>query len=176
MRTSCLRRIRSTRRSRPTPYPYNLSKAKQLVQQSGTAGQTVGVYTISDDAIDKAQGEYLAGQLDKIGWKTQLHELAGANYFVIIGNQATKAQIMWTDWFEDYPYPTDWFQVLQYGPNITQQHNNNNSNVNFKDTNNTINQLGHLRSVEGLLAEHDERLGGARQQAHGQVREPRLRS
>ncbi len=128
----------------PDPYPYNLQKAKQLVQQSGTKGMTVGVYTISDDAIDKAQGEYLAGQLDKIGWKTQLHELAGANYFVIIGNQATKAQIMWTDWFEDYPYPTDWFKVLQYGPNITKQHNNNNSNVNFKDTNNTINQLGHL--------------------------------
>ena len=43
----------------PTAYPYNLSKAKQLVQQSGTKGMTVGVYTISDDSIDKAQGEYL---------------------------------------------------------------------------------------------------------------------
>jgi peptide/nickel transport system substrate-binding protein len=128
----------------PDPYPYNMQKAKQLVQQSGTKGQTVGVYTISDDAIDKAQGEYLASQLSKIGWKTQLHELAGANYFVIIGNQATKAQIMWNDWFEDYPYPTDWFQVLQYGPNIHQVHNNNNSNVNISSTNNTINQLAHL--------------------------------
>jgi peptide/nickel transport system substrate-binding protein len=128
----------------PTPYPYNLQKAKQLVQQSGTAGQTVGVYTISDDAIDKAQGEYLAGQLDKIGWKTKLHELAGANYFTIIGNQATKAQIMWTNWFEDYPYPTDWFEVLQYGPNIHEVHNNNNSNVNFSDTNKEIERLAHL--------------------------------
>ena len=128
----------------PTPYPYNLSKAKQLVQQSGTAGMTVGVYTISDDAIDKAQGEYLASQLDKIGWKTKLHELAGANYFVIVGNQATKAQIGWTDWFEDYPYPTDWFDVLQNGANIHQTHNNNNSNVNFKSTNATIDRLGHL--------------------------------
>ena len=128
----------------PDPYPYNLSKAKQLVQQSGTKGMTVGVYTISDDAIDKAQGEYLGSQLSKIGWKTQMHELAGANYFVIVGNQATKAQIGFTDWFEDYPYPTDWFKVLQSGPSITEQHNNNNSNVNFKETNNTINQLGHL--------------------------------
>jgi peptide/nickel transport system substrate-binding protein len=136
----------------PTPYPYNLQKAKQLVQQSGTAGQTVGVYTISDDAIDKAQGEYLAGQLEKIGWKAQLHELAGANYFVIIGNQATKAQIMWTDWFEDYPYPTDWFTVLEYGPNIHQQHNNNNSNVNFKDTNKEIDRLGHLPPGQAFSA------------------------
>ena len=59
----------------------------------GPAGMTVGVYTISDDDIDKKQGEYLASQLSKIGWKTKLHELAGANYFVIVGNQATKAQI-----------------------------------------------------------------------------------
>ncbi|MGZ4335251.1 MAG: ABC transporter substrate-binding protein [Gaiellaceae bacterium] len=128
----------------PTPYPYNLSKAKELVKASGTAGMTVGVYTISDDVVDKNQGEYLAQQLSKIGWKTKLHELAGANYFVIIGNQATKAQIMWTDWFEDYPYPTDWFDVLENGANIHQVHNNNNSNVNFKDTNNEIVRLGHL--------------------------------
>src|SRR3954447_15574373 len=126
----------------PPAYPYNLQKAKQLVQQSGTKGMTVGVYTISDDEIDKKQGEYLAGQLEKIGWKTKLHELAGANYFVIIGNQATKAQIGFTDWFEDYPYPTDWFDVLQNGKNIHQQHNNNNSNVNFKWSNNEIDRLG----------------------------------
>jgi len=129
---------------KPTPYPYNLQKAKQLVQKSGTAGMTVGVYTISDDDIDKKQGEYLASQLNKIGWKTKLHELAGANYFVIVGNQKTNAQIGFTDWFEDYPYPTDWFDVLQNGKNIHQQHNNNNSNVNFKDTNAEIDRLGHL--------------------------------
>jgi peptide/nickel transport system substrate-binding protein len=128
----------------PPAYPYNLTKAKQLVQQSGTKGMTVGVYTISDDDIDKKQGEYLAGQLSKIGWKTKLHELAGANYFVIVGNQATKAQIGFTDWFEDYPYPTDWFDVLQNGKRITQQHNNNNSNVNFAWSNKEIDRLTHL--------------------------------
>jgi peptide/nickel transport system substrate-binding protein len=128
----------------PTPYPYNLSKAKQLVQQSGTAGMTIGVYTESDVANHKAAGEYLAQQLGKIGWKTQLHELASANYFVVVGNQATKAQIGYTDWFEDYPYPTDWFQVLEYGPNIHQIHNNNNSNVDFSSTNSEINKLSHL--------------------------------
>jgi peptide/nickel transport system substrate-binding protein len=137
----------------PPAYPYNLQKAKQLVQQSGTKGMTVGVYTISDDDIDKKQGEYLAGQLDKIGWKTKLHELAGANYFVIIGNQATKAQIGFTDWFEDYPYPTDWFDVLQNGKNIHQQHNNNNSNVNFKDTNAEIDRLSHLPPSEAFTDE-----------------------
>jgi peptide/nickel transport system substrate-binding protein len=134
----------------PTPYPYNLSKAKQLVQKSGTTGMTVGVYTIGDDAIDKAWGEYLASQLDKIGWKTKLHELAGSNYFVIVGNQATKAQIGFTDWFEDYPYPTDWFNVLENGDNITQVHNNNYSNVDIKSANDTINHLAHLPPSQAL--------------------------
>jgi peptide/nickel transport system substrate-binding protein len=134
----------------PDPYPYNINKAKQLVQQSGTKGMKVTVYTISDVAVDKATGEYLQGQLKKIGWNAQIRELAGANYFTIIGNQATKAQIGFTDWFEDYPYPTDWFNILENGNNITQVHNNNYSNVNFNDTNKTINQLTHLQPSQAL--------------------------
>ncbi len=134
----------------PDPYPYNINKAKQLVKQSGTQGMKVTVYTISDVAVDKATGEYLQGQLKKIGWNAQIRELAGANYFTIIGNQSTKAQIGFTDWFEDYPYPTDWFNILENGNNITQVHNNNYSNVNFKDTNATINQLTHLPPSQAL--------------------------
>jgi peptide/nickel transport system substrate-binding protein len=134
----------------PDPYPYNINKAKQLVKASGTQGMKVTVYTISDVAVDKATGEYLQGQLKKIGWNAQIRELAGANYFTIIGNQATKAQIGFTDWFEDYPYPTDWFNILENGNNITQVHNNNYSNVNFNDTNKTINQLTHLQPSQAL--------------------------
>ena len=106
---------------------------------------TVGVYTISDDAIDKAQGEYLASQLSKIGWKTKLHELAGANYFVIIGNQATKAQIGWTDWFEDYPYPD---RLVRRSP---ERHRTSTSSTTTttrtstsRTTNAEIDRLGHL--------------------------------
>jgi len=134
----------------PTPYPYSLSKAKQLVQQSGTKGMTIGVYTESDVANRQAAGEYLQGQLNKIGYHAVMHELGSANYFVIIGNQKTKAQIGFTDWFEDYPYPTDWFTVLEYGPNIHDIHNNNVSNVNFGETNNTINHLGHLPPTQAF--------------------------
>jgi len=128
----------------PTPYPYSLARAKELVKQSGTSGMTVGVYTISDNSVFKAEGEYLGSQLSKIGWKTRMHELAGANYFTVLGNQATKAQIGFTNWFEDYPYPSDWFDVLQNGENIRQQHNNNYSNVNVKSVNKEIDRLDHL--------------------------------
>jgi peptide/nickel transport system substrate-binding protein len=128
----------------PTPYPYNLQKAKQLIQQSGLAGTPVKVYTISDVAVDLSTGEYLQSQLNKIGLKASLKPLAGANYFTIMGNQATKAQIGFTDWFEDYPYPTDWFNVLLNGDRITQVHNNNYGNVNIKAQNQ---QMAHLAAL-----------------------------
>ena len=120
------------------------------MQQSGTKGMKVTVYTIGDTHIDKATGEYLQGQLKRIGWNASIRELAGANYFTIIGNQATKAQIGFTDWFEDYPYPTDWFGVLENGTNITQIHNNNNANVNIPVVNKEIARLSHLPPKQAL--------------------------
>jgi peptide/nickel transport system substrate-binding protein len=136
----------------PTPYPYNLQKAKQLVQQSGTAGQKVTIYTISDVAVDLSTGEYLQSQLNKIGWKASLKPIAGANYFTIIGNQSTKAQIGFTDWFEDYPYPSDWFNILLNGEHITQVHNNNYGNVNIKSANSEIDRLDSLPPSQALSA------------------------
>jgi peptide/nickel transport system substrate-binding protein len=134
----------------PTPYPYNLTKAKQLVQQSGTKGQKVTVYTISDVAVDLSTGEYLQGQLNKIGYQATLKPLASANYFTIVGNQSTKAQIGFTDWFEDYPYPSDWFNILQNGENITKVHNNNYGNVDVKSINSQIDNLDHLPPADAL--------------------------
>jgi peptide/nickel transport system substrate-binding protein len=136
----------------PTPYQYNLAKARRLVQESGTAGQKVVIYTISDVAVDLSTGEYLQGQLSKIGWKAVLKPIAGANYFVIIGNQAVKPQIGFADWFEDYPYPSDWFNILQNGENITQTHNNNYGDVNIKSINKQIDTLDHLPPSQALAA------------------------
>jgi peptide/nickel transport system substrate-binding protein len=140
----------------PTPYPYNLQRAKQLIQQSGMAGQKVAVYTISDVATALSTGEYLQSQLNKIGLKASLKPIAGANYFTIVGNQATKAQIGFTNWFEDYPYPSDWFNILQNGENITQVHNNNYGNVNFPSINSQIDHYGHLPPAQALAPSTDQ--------------------
>jgi peptide/nickel transport system substrate-binding protein len=125
-------------------YTHNVAKAKALVKASGTKGMTVTVYTIGDTQVDKVTGEYLQGVLKSIGWNAKIREIAGGNYFTIIGNQATKAQIGFTDWFQDYPYPTDWFNILQNGENITSVHNNNNSNVDVKSINKEIDRLASL--------------------------------
>jgi peptide/nickel transport system substrate-binding protein len=121
-------------------YTFDLAKAKQLVQQSGTAGATVDVYGPNEDP-SKSSTEYLANQLAKIGYKPKLHLLSHQVYFQTIGNQATKAQAMFTDWYQDYPHPLDWFDVLLNGNRITQTHNNNPGNVDVKSVNAEIEAL-----------------------------------
>jgi len=121
-------------------YTFDLAKAKQLVKASGTAGQTVDVYGTNEDPA-KASIEYLAGQLTKIGYKPKLHLLAHGVYFQTIDNQATKAQAGHTDWYQDYPHPIDWFDVLLNGNRITQTHNNNPGNVDVPSVNKEIEAL-----------------------------------
>jgi len=121
-------------------YTFDLAKAKQLVQQSGTSGATVDVYGPNEDP-SKSSTEYLANQLAKIGYKPKLHLLSHQVYFQTIGNQATKAQAMFTDWYQDYPHPLDWFDVLLNGNRITQTHNNNPGNVDVKSVNAEIESL-----------------------------------
>jgi peptide/nickel transport system substrate-binding protein len=125
---------------------FDLAKAKQLVQQSGTSGQTVDVYGPNEDP-SKSSTEYLAGQLTKIGYKPKLHLLSHSVYFQTIGNQATKAQAMFTDWFQDYPHPIDWFDTLLNGNRITQVHNNNVGNVNVPSVNKEIEALKKITTL-----------------------------
>jgi peptide/nickel transport system substrate-binding protein len=129
-----------------TAWSFDLAKAKQLVQQSGTAGQTVDVYGPNEDP-SKSTTEYLANQLSKIGYKPKLHLLSHQVYFQTIGNQATKAQAMFTDWYQDYPHPLDWFDVLLNGDRITQTHNNNPGNVDVPSVNKEIESLKKISNI-----------------------------
>jgi peptide/nickel transport system substrate-binding protein len=123
-----------------TTYTHDLAKAKQLVQQSGTAGMKVTVWGLNE-APSQPTTEYVADVLNKIGWKATPKLLAHDVYFTTIGNQATKAQIMYTDWYQDYPHPLDWFDVLLNGNRITQTHNNNVGNADFPAANSLIEKL-----------------------------------
>jgi peptide/nickel transport system substrate-binding protein len=128
-------------------YHYDLTKAKQLAKASGTTGQTVDVYGPNEDP-SKASTEYLASQLQKLGWKPKLHLLSHQVYFTTVGNQATKAQAGFTDWYQDYPHPVDWFDVLLNGNRITQTHNNNYGNVDVKSVNAEIERLKKVTKLD----------------------------
>jgi peptide/nickel transport system substrate-binding protein len=91
--------------------PGNMTKAKQLVKQSGTAGQSVTVWTNNKDPRP-AIGEYLRDTLNQMGYKAKTKTLNQQVYFDAIGTKSRKAQIHFNDWFMDFPDPSDLFQPL----------------------------------------------------------------
>ena len=89
----------------------DLEKAKQLVQDSGTAGTKVGV-VVSDDEVNKAIGEYVQSVLNQIGYKATLKPISGNIQFTYIQNTNNKVQISLTSWYQDYPAASDFLNVL----------------------------------------------------------------
>jgi peptide/nickel transport system substrate-binding protein len=95
---------------RPNGSP-DVAKAKSLVQSAGLAGTPVTVWTNTKDPRP-AIADYLRSLLDQIGFKASTKTLNQTVYFSTIGNPKTKAQIGFTDWFQDYPHPGDFFGNL----------------------------------------------------------------
>jgi peptide/nickel transport system substrate-binding protein len=110
-------------------YTYDLAKAKQLIKSAGASGKAVTIWTSNNESRHAPEaGQYLQGVLKSIGLNATLKEINASIYWTTIGNQATKAQVGFADWFQDYPHPLDWFDVLLNGNRITQTHNNNYAN------------------------------------------------
>jgi peptide/nickel transport system substrate-binding protein len=89
----------------------DLAKAKQLVQQSGTAGQSVVVNT---DGPDKPFGEQMVADLNKIGYKAKLVVLSGSIQYSFLQNSKNldKWNVGWSAWYQDYPAASDFLNVL----------------------------------------------------------------
>jgi len=105
-------------------YPYDLAKAKQLIRAAGARGARVKVWT-DDTGLDPTVTDYLVSALNSIGLRAKKHVVGSANYWTTIGNEATKAQVGFADWFQDYPHPLDWFGVLLNGEQLAKQFNSN---------------------------------------------------
>ena len=136
-------------------YPYNLAKAKALIKAAGVQGTPVTVWGSNRDTSRKPV-EYLASVLTKIGLKPTIKIIDASIYWTTIGNQANKAQIGFADWFQDYPHPLDWFDVLLNGERITQTHNNNYANFDSKGVNQVID---HLKQQPSLTAQVNNQWG-----------------
>ncbi len=95
----------------PTWQAPDLEKAKQLVQESGTAGTKVGV-VVTDDEVNKAIGEYVQSVLNSIGYQATLKPISGNIQFTYIQNTNNKVQISLSSWYQDYPAASDFLNVL----------------------------------------------------------------
>jgi len=90
----------------------DLAKAKQLVQQSGTAGMKVVVN--SDNESNKAIAEQMASDLNKIGYKasTQLLNASIQYPFIQNSDNSGKWNVAYSAWYQDYPAASDFLNVL----------------------------------------------------------------
>ena len=89
----------------------DMAKAKQLVAESGTAGQKVTL-VVADGAIPKALGNYVQGVLRELGYDASLQSLSENIQFTYIQNTNNKVQISLSEWYPDYPAASDFLNVL----------------------------------------------------------------
>jgi peptide/nickel transport system substrate-binding protein len=89
----------------------DLEKAKQLVKESGTAGQKVTVI-VEDTAVSKSIGVYLQSVLKDIGYDASVKPISPNIQFTYIQNTKNNVQISVSQWYQDYPAASDFLNVL----------------------------------------------------------------
>src|SRR6266702_2317655 len=91
----------------------DITKAKQLVQQSGTAGMKVVVNRATDET-SKALAAQMVSDLNKIGYKASSQLLTGSIQYPFVqnSNNLHKWNVAWSAWYQDYPAPADFLNVL----------------------------------------------------------------
>jgi peptide/nickel transport system substrate-binding protein len=107
--------------------PPDLEKARSLIKEAGVDGMDVTVYGNNDDPTDKVTAAY-ADMLSKMGFNAKPKILDGGVYFQTIGNQKTKAQTGFANWFQDFPHPKN-FMFLVDGKSIQPTNNQNFGNT-----------------------------------------------
>jgi peptide/nickel transport system substrate-binding protein len=129
-----------------SPCPYgaadghgDIAKAQQLVQQSGTAGQSITVW--GEQRAPRTQYvEYYADLLNKIGYKATPKLISDTTYFPTIGNAKTAPQTGFADWIQDFPNPVDFYLLLTTS-SIQPVNNENFGNVSDPTIDSTVKKL-----------------------------------
>ena len=92
----------------------DIAKAKQLVQESGTAGHE-GRRQRANDQTARRSREQMVSDLNKIGYKASaLSILAGSIQYPYVQNSKNHGtwNVAWSAWYQDYPAPSDFLNVL----------------------------------------------------------------
>ena len=96
--------------------------------------------------------------LKELGFNTKLKIINADNYFTVIGNHSTPdLDTGWSDWFQDYPHPNDFFQPLLAGEGIQPTNNSNFAQIDDPALNKKITKLG------------EEQLGPEQEKAYAEL-------
>jgi peptide/nickel transport system substrate-binding protein len=119
--------------------PPDLEKAKQLIKEAGAEGAKVTVWGDDVDPTPAVVQAY-ADQLNEMGLDAEPKIINGGVYFQTIGNQSTKAQTGFLNWFGDFPHPLNFFFLVD-GDTIQPTLNQNISNVDDPKINKELDEL-----------------------------------
>ncbi len=119
----------------------DMKKAKQLIKEANPSDTDITVWT-DDEEQPKQTGAYYQDVLKQLGFNAELKVIAGAEYFTVIGNKKTpNLDTGFTDWFQDYPHPNDFFDPLLNGENILPENNQDFGYVDIPELNKEITTL-----------------------------------
>jgi peptide/nickel transport system substrate-binding protein len=141
-------------------YPHDVAKAKEMIKEANPSDMEITVWTDTESPNNEA-GEYYEGVLKELGFNAKLKVLNADNYFTVIGNKTTPdLDTGWSDWFQDYPHPNDFFQPLLAGESILPTNNGNFAYENNPALNKEIAKLGEEQlgpEQEAAYAEMDKK-------------------
>ncbi len=123
-------------------YPHDMAKAKAMFKEANPSDREITVWTDNESPNDEA-GAYFNDVLNKLGFNSTLKTINADNYFGTIGNASTPdVDAGWTDWYQDYPHPNNFFQPLLAGESIAPEYNTNVAEVDDQKLNAKIAKLG----------------------------------
>ena len=108
-------------------YPHDMAKAKQLIAQAHLTPAEKNISVWTDDVEPNSNvGQYYQSVLQELGFNAKLNVVNGQTYFTTLGNLKTpKLNTGWSDWYQDFPHPNDFFEPLLAGSAIHSTNNNN---------------------------------------------------
>ncbi|MFN7131954.1 MAG: ABC transporter substrate-binding protein [Myxococcales bacterium] len=107
------------------PYDYNPGKARALLAAAGkSSGLTVPLWLSIDDNRNVRIGQAVQQDLAEVGIKVELKAVAGTIFQEAAGRRKNAAFGL-NAWYQDYPDPSNFLDVLLNGERITDAHSNN---------------------------------------------------
>ena len=124
----------------------NLTKAKELITESGMAGTSVTVWGETREPR-REYVDYFASLLNSIGLKANEKIIADATYFSTIGNLKLNPQAGFADWNQDFPNPSDFYLLLD-AKSIQSTNNQNFGQVNDPHIQSELAELNKVPSTK----------------------------
>ncbi|KPL19591.1 MAG: hypothetical protein AMJ92_02210 [candidate division Zixibacteria bacterium SM23_81] len=116
----------------------NLEKARELLAEAGyPKGFKTDFYASNLDPNPRA-AEVVQAQLRQVGIRTTIRLFDSSVYYQLLGRPAENIPMGLTGWYQDYPDPSNFIDVLFNGNRITAVRNNNVSHYDNLEVNRLI--------------------------------------